>query len=135
LGFYFSYLGLWGFFPLFQAFFTISQELMMLQKERSSGIYRLFSYFMSRVVVDLPMELVLPTIFLFTIYWMKGLKASVVNLMYTLLSLLLNVLAAQGLGFCNGSKSCNHTCLSDHAMLFAGWWILCSACSKVYSKD
>ncbi|BAT92523.1 hypothetical protein VIGAN_07126300 [Vigna angularis var. angularis] len=37
--------------------------------------------------------------------------------------------------FCDGSKSCNNTCLSDHAMLFAGWWILCSACSKVYSMD
>ncbi|WVZ19066.1 hypothetical protein V8G54_006388 [Vigna mungo] len=76
----------------------------MLQKERSSGMYRLSSYFMSRVVADLPMELVLPTIFLVIIYWMTGLKANVVNFMCTLLSLLLSVLVSQGLGLALGAS-------------------------------
>ncbi|QCE09895.1 ABC transporter G family member 9-like [Vigna unguiculata] len=104
IGLLFFISGFWGFFPLFQAIFTFPQELMMLQKERSSGMYRLSSYFMSRVVADLPMELVLPTIFLIITYWMAGLKANVVNFMCTLLSLLLNVLVAQGLGLALGAS-------------------------------
>ncbi|WVY99419.1 hypothetical protein V8G54_025489 [Vigna mungo] len=104
IGLLFFISGFWGFFPLFQAIFTFPQELMMLQKERSSGMYRLSSYFMSRVVADLPMELVLPTIFLIIIYWMTGLKANVVNFVCTLLSLLLNVLVAQGLGLALGAS-------------------------------
>ncbi|XP_061366893.1 ABC transporter G family member 9 [Gastrolobium bilobum] len=103
IGLLFFISGFWGFFPLFQAIFTFPQELMMLEKERSSGTYRLSSYFMSRIVADLPMELVLPTIFLLITYWMAGLKANVVNFLYTLLSLLLNVLVAQGLGLAIGA--------------------------------
>ncbi|KAK7272511.1 hypothetical protein RJT34_29149 [Clitoria ternatea] len=103
IGLLFFISGFWGFFPLFQAIFTFPQELMMLEKERSSGMYRLSSYFMSRMVADLPMELVLPTIFLLIAYWMAGLKANVVNFLCTLLSLLLNVLVSQGLGLAIGA--------------------------------
>ncbi|CAA2969008.1 ABC transporter G family member 9 [Olea europaea subsp. europaea] len=62
VGFFFFYFGFWGFYPLFQAIFTSPQEHMMLQKERSSGMYRLSSYFMAPTSGDLPMELILPTV-------------------------------------------------------------------------
>ncbi|TKY66553.1 ABC transporter G family member 9 [Spatholobus suberectus] len=77
IGLLFFFTSLWGALPLYRAIFTFPRELMMLEKERSSGMYRLSSYFMSRMVGDLPMELVLPTIFLTIIYWMAGLKANV----------------------------------------------------------
>uniref|UniRef100_A0A2N9II77 ABC transporter domain-containing protein n=1 Tax=Fagus sylvatica TaxID=28930 RepID=A0A2N9II77_FAGSY len=76
IGLLFFESGFWGFFPLFQAIFTFPQERMMLEKERSSGMYRLSSYFMSRTFADLPMELVLPTVFVVITYWMAGLKAT-----------------------------------------------------------
>ncbi|KAK6157412.1 hypothetical protein DH2020_011660 [Rehmannia glutinosa] len=38
--------GFWGFYPVFEAMFTFPQERMMLEKERSSGMYRLSSFFM-----------------------------------------------------------------------------------------
>lgn len=103
IGLLFFIASFWAVFPLYQAIFTFPQELMMLKKERSSGTYRLSSYFMSRMVADLPMELVLPTIFLFIIYWMAGLKAKIANFLYTLFSLLLNVLVSQGLGLAIGA--------------------------------
>lgn len=103
IGLLFFVTGFWGFFPLFQAIFTFPQELMMLEKERSSGMYRLSSYFISRMVADLPMELVLPTIFLLITYFMAGLKATVINFFQTLFSLLLNVLVSQGLGLALGA--------------------------------
>lgn len=95
--------GFWCSFPLQQAIFTFPQEMIMLEKERSSGMYRLSSYFFSKIVADLPMELVLPTIFLFITYWMAGLKPNVLNFLYTLFTLLLNVLVSQGLGLAIGA--------------------------------
>ncbi|XP_071702278.1 ABC transporter G family member 9-like [Rutidosis leptorrhynchoides] len=102
-GLLFFYTGFWGFFPLFQAIFTFPQEREMLAKERSSGMYRLSSYFMSRTVGDLPMELVLPTVFCIITYWMGGLKPDVTSFFYALFTLLLSVLVSQGLGLALGA--------------------------------
>ncbi|KAI3820574.1 hypothetical protein L1987_08122 [Smallanthus sonchifolius] len=101
-GLLFFYTGFWGFFPLFQAIFTFPQERDMLAKERSSGMYRLSSYFFSRSIGDLPMELVLPTFFLVVTYWMAGLKPNLGSFLYALSALLLNVLVSQGLGLALG---------------------------------
>ncbi|KAK2994363.1 hypothetical protein RJ640_017875 [Escallonia rubra] len=93
----------WGFFPLFNAIFVFPQERPMLIRERSSGMYRLSSYYFARVAGDLPMELVLPTIFVTITYWMGGLKPSVTTFVLTLLIILFNVLVSQGLGLALGA--------------------------------
>ncbi|GMY31729.1 ABC transporter G family member 9 [Fagus crenata] len=103
IGLLFFESGFWGFFPLFQAIFTFPQERLMLEKERSSGMYKLSSYFMSRTFADLPMELVLPTVFVIITYWMAGLKATVGNFLQTLFVLLYSVLVSQGLGLALGA--------------------------------
>ncbi|KAK9072311.1 hypothetical protein SSX86_008744 [Deinandra increscens subsp. villosa] len=102
-GLLFFYTGFWGFFPLFQAIFTFPQERLMLCKERSSGMYRLSSYFVSRTLGDLPMEMVLPTLFCIITYYMAGLKPSFGSFMYALFALLLSVLVSQGLGLALGA--------------------------------
>lgn len=66
-------------------------------------MYRLSSYFMARVVGDLPMELVLPTIFTAIVYWMSGLKTAAPNFFMTLSVMLLCVLVAQGIGLALGA--------------------------------
>ncbi|KAM5585927.1 ABC transporter G family member 9 [Rosa sericea] len=103
IGLLFFMSGFWGFFPLFQAIFTFPPERKMLEKERTSGTYRLSSYFMSRIIGDLPMELVLPTLFIIITYWMAGFKPTPVNFFHTLLVLLLLVLVAQGMGLALGA--------------------------------
>ncbi|KAL9260303.1 ABC transporter G family member 9-like protein [Drosera capensis] len=103
VGLLFFYAGFWGFYPLFQAIFTFPPERMMLEKERSSGMYRLSSYFMARIAGDLPMELVLPTVFITIVYWMTGLKPTAFAFFWNLFSLLLSVLVAQGLGLALGA--------------------------------
>lgn len=75
----------------------------MLIKERSSGMYRLSSYYFARMAGDLPMELVLPTIFVTVTYWIGGLKPSFVTFVLTLLIILYNVLVSQGLGLAMGA--------------------------------
>lgn len=93
----------WGFFPLFNAIFTFPQENSMLIKERSSGMYRLSSYFVARTAGDLPMELILPIIFVIIAYWMGGLKPDATSFILTLLVILYNVLVSQGLGLAMGA--------------------------------
>ncbi|KAF5730632.1 ABC transporter G family member 9 [Tripterygium wilfordii] len=103
IGLFFFFTGFWNFFPVFQAIFTFPQERMMLEKERASGMYRLSSYFMSRTVGDLPMDLVLPTVFMIITYWMSGLKPNALNFFQSLFALLLTVLVAQGIGLALGA--------------------------------
>lgn len=85
----------WGFFPVFSAIFTFPQERAMLIKERASGMYRLSAYFMARTVGDLPLELVLPTLFVTIVYWMGGLKQTFLGFLLTLLVILYTVLVSQ----------------------------------------
>ncbi|XP_051133897.1 ABC transporter G family member 9-like [Andrographis paniculata] len=107
VGLFFFYSGFWGFYPLFQAIFTFPQERMMLAKERSSGMYRLSSYFMALTLGDLPMELVLPTIFFTITYWMAGLKPHAGAFLSGLFILLYSVLCSQGLGLAIGAVVMN----------------------------
>ncbi|XP_040375342.1 ABC transporter G family member 9 isoform X3 [Rosa chinensis] len=108
IGIFFFICGFWGFFPLLEAISTFPQEHKMLQKERSSGTYRLSSYFISRIVADLPMELVLPTLFLAITYWSAGLKSTIGHFLHALLVLLLSVSVSQGLGLALGALAMDH---------------------------
>lgn len=103
VGLLFFFAIFWGFFPLFNAIFTFPQERPMLIRERSSGMYRLSSYYFARIAGDLPMELVLPTIFVTVTYWMGGLKPSLLTFSLTLLIILFSVLVSQGLGLALGA--------------------------------
>ncbi|XP_028768621.1 ABC transporter G family member 21 isoform X2 [Neltuma alba] len=103
LGLLFFFSIFWGFFPLFNAIFAFPLERPMLIKERSSGMYHLSSYYVARMVGDLPMELVLPTIFVTLSYWMGGLKPSLITFMLTLFIIILNVLVSQGIGLALGA--------------------------------
>ncbi|XP_028776748.1 ABC transporter G family member 14-like [Neltuma alba] len=93
----------WGFYPLYNAVFTFPQERRMLIKERSSGMYRLSSYFLARTIGDLPLELALPTLFVFIIYWMGGLKPDPVTFILSLVVVLYSVLVSQSLGLAFGA--------------------------------
>nr|GME05617.1 ABC transporter G family member 25 [Ipomoea batatas] len=78
----------WGVFPSFNAAFAFPQERAVFVKERASGMYTLSSYFVARVVGDLPMELILPTLFITILYWMAGLKPEILAFVFTLLVVL-----------------------------------------------
>ncbi|KAK1403072.1 ATP-binding cassette 14 [Heracleum sosnowskyi] len=99
--FFFS--AFWGFYPLYSAVFTFPQERRMLIKERSSGMYRLSSYFLARTIGDLPLELALPTAFTLIVYWMGGLKPDPFAFILSLLVVLYSVLVAQSLGLAFGA--------------------------------
>ncbi|KAG2665662.1 hypothetical protein I3760_15G018700 [Carya illinoinensis] len=75
----------------------------MLTKERSVGMYKLSAYFLGRTTSDLPLDLVLPIVFLLIVYFMVGLKLSFASFSLTMLTVFLSVVAAQGLGLTIGA--------------------------------
>ncbi|KAL5558464.1 hypothetical protein UlMin_034675 [Ulmus minor] len=93
----------WGVLPSFNAVFAFPQERAILMKEQASGMYTLSSYFMARIVGDLPMELILPTVFILITYWMTGLTPEIGPFLSTLLVLLGYVMVSQGLGLALGA--------------------------------
>lgn len=80
---------------MFTAIFTFPQERVMLAKERSVGMYRLSAYLLARMTSDLPLDLILPLVFLGIVYLMAGLKPTFTAFSLTMLTVFLSVVAAQ----------------------------------------
>ncbi|KHG30511.1 ABC transporter G family member 22 [Gossypium arboreum] len=93
----------WGFFPVFTAIFTFPQERAMLSKERAADMYRLSAYFLARTTSDLPLDLILPVLFLLVVYFMAGLRLSAGPFFLSMLTVFLCIIAAQGLGLAIGA--------------------------------
>ncbi|KAI3447383.1 hypothetical protein Pfo_004048 [Paulownia fortunei] len=93
----------WGFFPVFTAIFTFPQERAMLSKERAADMYRLSAYFVARTTSDLPLDLILPVLFLLVVYFMAGLRMNVGSFFLTIVTVFLCIIAAQGLGLAIGA--------------------------------
>ncbi|XVF76027.1 hypothetical protein PTKIN_Ptkin13bG0234700 [Pterospermum kingtungense] len=93
----------WGFFPVFTAIFTFPQERAMLSKERAADMYRLSAYFLARTTSDLPLDLILPVLFLLVVYFMAGLRLSGGPFFLSMLTVFLCIVAAQGLGLAIGA--------------------------------
>ncbi|KAI3859996.1 hypothetical protein MKW92_050831 [Papaver armeniacum] len=83
MGFLFFCTLFWSVRPFYNSVPTFPLERMMLTKERSSSMYRLSSYFIAKTVADLPMGLVLPTVFVVITYWMGGLKPAAAHFFKT----------------------------------------------------
>ncbi|GAB4844815.1 ABC transporter G member 25 [Ancistrocladus abbreviatus] len=103
LGLIFFFSIFWGVFPSFNAVFAFPQDRAIFTKERAAGMYTLSPYFMARIVGDLPMELVLPVVFVSVIYWMTDLKPELVAFLLTQAVVIGYVLVAQGLGLAVGA--------------------------------
>ncbi|KAJ8629152.1 hypothetical protein MRB53_022475 [Persea americana] len=93
----------WGFYGISSTLYTFPKERAMLAKERSSGMYRLSTYFMARVVGAMPMEFHLPTIFVNISYWMGGLRRTADAFFKTLFIILLSVMSSEGIGLAVGA--------------------------------
>ncbi|XP_042439406.1 ABC transporter G family member 22-like [Zingiber officinale] len=94
----------WGHFPVFAAIFTFPKERAMLSKERSVDMYKLSAYFIARTMSDLPLDLILPTVFLLIVYFMAGLRSDFVAFLNSMLTIFLTIVAAQGLGLAVGAS-------------------------------
>lgn len=67
----------------------------MLSKERAADMYRLSAYFVARTTSDLPLDLILPVLFLIIVYFMAGLRMDAGSFFLTMLTVFLCIVAAQ----------------------------------------
>ncbi|MCO5567750.1 hypothetical protein L7F22_021444 [Adiantum nelumboides] len=103
IGLLFFMSSFWTFFPLFQAIVTFPSEKAILAKERASDMYRLSAYLIARTVSDVVLDLCLPILFLFIVYFMASLQKSVPTFLLTLFTIFLTTITAQALGTAIGA--------------------------------
>jgi len=96
------------FSALFSALFVFPGQMQFLKKERASGMYRLSAYYVSKTVSDLPLDLFLPTLGVFIMYFMTGLRLHPAGAFFANWFLvLLLILSAQGYGLILGAGFSN----------------------------
>lgn len=76
----------WTTFSMWTTLMTFPMERQFLAKERAADMYRLSAYYLSSTIADGVAELVYPTVFLSTLYFMTGLRRSMEAFLYTLLA-------------------------------------------------
>ncbi|CAG9464710.1 unnamed protein product [Pedinophyceae sp. YPF-701] len=96
-----------SFAALFAALFTFPAEYQMLLKERASGMYRLSAFYLARSFSDLPLDCLYPSVFVFIIYWMSGLKATAAAFFGNWFTIILTVLVGQSMGMLIGTVMMN----------------------------
>ncbi|KAF5832191.1 hypothetical protein DUNSADRAFT_11998 [Dunaliella salina] len=119
-----------SFSSMFQALFTFPLDMIMLVKERQSSMYRLSAYYLAKILCDLPMDALLPSVFCWILYFMSGLRLEAGPFFANWLSVLLTMFTAQSLGMLIGATITNlKTALSLMTvivltiMLVAGFYV------------
>ncbi|XP_070204094.1 uncharacterized protein [Littorina saxatilis] len=92
----------WSFIPMFDAISSFPGERPVVLKERAAGAYRLSAFFFAKMSSELPLTLLLPSIFCSVSYWMAGLRG-VPQFFATWAILLLQLLNCQGIGYIIGA--------------------------------
>ena len=77
---------------------TVPSERVIVNKERSSGSYRLSSYFAAKMLSELPLNIFLPSIYIIVVYWAAGLNPSAAAFFGTWFFMILNALTTQASG-------------------------------------
>lgn len=73
----------------------VPAERVVIRKERASGSYHLSAYYLAKTLSELPLLLVLPSIFIVVVYWVATLNVSPASFFGCWLVMLINSFTAQ----------------------------------------
>ena len=90
--------GTWTFFPLFNALFLFGMDRTLVGKELSINSYRLSAYYVAKSLVSLPAFFIWAWVYHIIVHFVTGLNDSFLSYLCLYLSLMLNILACQGIG-------------------------------------
>lgn len=89
-------------FPIINVF-PLSRQIM--RRERFTGLYRTSSFYISRVLVEIPSQILQRILFYVILYWMVGLRNSAAKFFIFLAVNQIQILCSIGMGFCIGAVS------------------------------
>ncbi len=94
-----------SFGAMFNTMNTFVVEKPIVMRERQTKSYHLASYYATKVLVAMPIDIVLPLLFCCIVYWIVGLNPDP-TAFFTFCGITVTVsLAAVSIGFCIGSKA------------------------------
>lgn len=102
-GYVFFFQSYWFIMTLFQGMMTFLPERFIILKERSAGSYRLSAFFLSKTVSELPVQLLMPFLFLVISYPMSNLNSSVTVFFAVVGTQLLATLCGESVGIFIGT--------------------------------
>lgn len=78
--------------------FVFQEEKLVFNRDRDSGAYRVSTYFLSKTVAELPIQLIGPLAYIIVAYWMIGLNPGAEQFFFAVLVIEFCCFAAAGLG-------------------------------------
>lgn len=88
---------------MFSSVFTFPAEFQMMLKERSSGMYRLSAFYISRTASEIPLDFFIPTLYVIILYFMTELKMTAAAFFCHWLAMILSIFVAQTVGLIIGA--------------------------------
>jgi hypothetical protein len=87
------------FFPFFGASAAFASIRKVLEKELRMGYYSISTFYVAQTVIPLPLELVLPTMWMTAVFWITNISPRFVVFLQYVLAIYLNFIIFQGLGY------------------------------------
>jgi hypothetical protein len=122
----------WFAFPLFGAINDFVPERPVFKKERSSAVYRVSSYFLSRATSSLPLDLINPIVFSCIVYWSANLNSGADRFFIFICIIFVSYFVGNAIGLCIAAfvDRVEHASAPAMAIFF-----VCMLVSGFYSRD